>query len=164
MRLNQFALLLLAFIIISFLLSIFGVISVTVIDILSYSLLISGMVLVYSEGIRQNGLSVFLGSVIFLLGVYFLISENFSLNINEEISIPMIFIIAGAGLLVLHIVTSTRMIFLIISIICLSAGITLFIMNSRWNFKAFFNSVIPVLNYLWPMAIFLAIIILLLRK
>ena len=164
MRLNQFALLVLVFIIISFLLSIFSVISVTVIDILSYSLLISGMALVYSEGIRQNGLSVFLGSVIFLLGVYFLISENFSLNINEEISIPMILIIAGAGLLVLHIVTSTRMIFLIISVIFLSAGTTLYIINSRWNFTAFINSVIPVLNYLWPMAIFLAIIILLLRK
>lgn len=164
MRFNQLALFIIIFIIISFLLSVFGLILVTLTDILSYSLLITGMALVYSEAIRQQRLTVFLGSVIFLLGVYFLISKNFSLNINEEISIPIILIIAGAGLLVLHIVTSTRLIFLIISFICLSAGTTLYIMNSRWNIKAFFNSIFPVLNYLWPMVIFLVIIILLLRK
>lgn len=164
MRLNQFALLLIFFLIVSFLLLILDMISVTVMDILSYSLLISGMALVYSEGIRQKGLSVFLGSVIFLLGIYFLISENFTLNLGEGISIPIILVIAGAGLLVLHIVSSTRIIFLVISVIFLSSGITLLIIESRWSFRTFTQSFIPVINYLWPMVIFLAIIILLLRK
>ncbi|MBK9097051.1 MAG: hypothetical protein IPM14_02815 [bacterium] len=164
MRLNQIALIVIIFIIVSFLLTIFGVLPVTLIDILSYSLLIIGMALVYSEGIRQNGLSVFLGSVIFLIGVYALISENFTLNINKEISVPIILIISGSGLLILHIITSTRIIFLLVSIACLSSGMTLLILDSRWSISTFIHSVIPVLNYLWPIIIILAVFILLLRK
>ena len=164
MRLNQIALIVIIFIIVSFLLAIFGVLPVTLIDILSYSLLIIGMALVYSEGIRQNGLSVFLGSVIFLIGVYVLISENFTMNINKEISVPIILIISGAGLLILHIITSTRIIFLLVSIACLSSGMTLLIIDSRWSISTFIHSVIPVLNYLWPIIIILAVFILLLRK
>lgn len=164
MRLNQIALIVIIFIIVSFLLTIFGVLPVTLIDILSYSLLIVGIALVYSEGIRQNGLSVFLGSVIFLIGVYVLITENFSLNINKEISVPIILIISGTGLLVLHIISSTRIIFLLISIACLSSGITLMIVDSKWSIRTFTHSVMPVLNYLWPIIIILAVFVLFLRK
>ena len=113
MKLNDLAILIVLFIIISFLLSIFRIISITLIDILSYSLLIIGIALVYSESIKQNRLSVFLGSIIFLLGVYFLVSENFNLNIKEDMSIPIILIFAGSALLVLHISTSAKIIFLV---------------------------------------------------
>lgn len=164
MRLNQFALIIILFLVISISLSLIGILSVTIIDILSYLLIVVGMALVYGEGIRQKGLSVFVGSVIFLMGVYFLISENFTLNINDEMNIPLILIFSGSGLLVLHIMTSTRIIFLIISIVCLSSGITLFIMNSRWNLRTFSHSVIPVFNYLWPTIFILAFLLFLLQK
>lgn len=164
MKINDLAVLIVLFIIVSFLLSIFKIISITLTDILSYSLLIIGIALVYGETIRQNRLSVFLGSIIFLLGVYFLISENFNLNISEGMSIPIILFFAGSGLLVLHISTSTKIIFLIISIILLSAGLTLFIVNSHWSFGSFFQSVLPVLNFLWPVLIILIVLAFLLRN
>jgi hypothetical protein len=163
MRLNDLAIIVVVFIIVSFLLSLFNILSITFTDILSYSLLIIGIALVYGESIRRNRLSVFLGSVIFLLGVYFLISENFSLNISEVTSIPIILIFAGSGLLILHISTSTKNIFLIISIVLLSAGLTLFIVNSHWNISSFIQSFLPVLNFLWPVIIILILISLLLK-
>ena len=163
MRLNDLAIIIVVFIIVSFLLSLFNILSITFTDILSYSLLIIGIALVYGESIRRNRLSVFLGSVIFLLGVYFLISENFSLNISEVTSIPIILIFAGSGLLILHISTSTKNIFLIISILLLSAGMTLFIVNSHWNISSFIQSFLPVLNFLWPVIIILILISLLLK-
>lgn len=164
MKLNDLAILIVLFIIISFLLSIFRIISITLIDILSYSLLIIGIALVYSESIRQNRLSVFLGSIIFLLGVYFLVSENFNLNIKEDMSIPIILIFAGSALLVLHISTSTKIIFLVISILLISAGIALFIVNSHWNIESFLLSVLPTLNFLWPVLIIIIVLALLLRN
>lgn len=164
MRHYEFALFIILYFIISFLLSLFGILSLTFIDILSYSLLFSGIALVYSESIQQNGLSVFLGSIIFLLGVYFLVSENFSLNIGEGMSIPIILIFAGSGILIFHIVTSTRLIFLIVSIICLTSGMTLFIMNSSLSFKTFVRALIPVLDYLWPISILIVVLVLLLRR
>jgi hypothetical protein len=163
MKLNHLALLVVLFIIVSFLLSIFKIISITYTDILSYSLIIIGIALVYGESIRQNRLSVFLGSIIFLVGVYFLVSENFELTNSVGMTIPIIVILAGSGLLVLHISTSTNRIFLIISIILLTAGLTLLLMNSHWSIGLFIQSFLPVLNFLWPALIILMLIVLFLK-
>jgi hypothetical protein len=66
--------------------------------------------------------------------------------------------------LVLHISTSAKIIFLVISIILLSAGIALFIVNSHWNIESFFLSVLPILNFLWPVLIIIIVLALLLRN
>jgi len=163
MKLNHLAILVVLFIIVSFLLSVFKIISITFTDILSYSLIIIGIALVYGESIRQNRLSVFLGSIIFLVGVYFLVSENFELTNSIGMGIPIILILAGSGLLVLHISTSTNKIFLIISIILLTAGLTLLLMNSHWSMGSFIQSFLPVLNFLWPALIILVLIVLFLK-
>lgn len=163
MKLNDLAIIIVLFIIVSFLLSILNVIDITLTNILSYALLIIGIALVYGESIRQNRLSVFLGSIIFLLGVYFLISENFELNNRDGMSVPIILIFAGTGLLVLHISTKTKKIFLIISIILLSAGLTLLMLNSHLSIGSFIQSLLPVLNFLWPAIIILIVIALFLK-
>lgn len=163
MKLNHLAILVVLFIIVSFLLSVFKIISITFTDILSYSILIIGIALVYGESIRQNRLTVFLGSIIFLVGVYFLVSENFELTNSVGMSIPIILILAGSGLLVLRISTSTNRIFLIISIILLTAGLTLLLMNSHWSIGSFIQSFLPVLNFLWPALIILMLIVLFLK-
>ena len=163
MKLNGLAVIIVLFIIVSFLLSIFKVIDLTLTDILSYSLLVIGIALVYGESIRQNRLSIFLGSIIFLLGVYFLISENFELSNRDGMSVPIILIFAGTGLSVLHISTKAKKIFLIISIILLTAGLTLLIVNSHWSISSFFYSLLPVLNFLWPALIILILIVFFLK-
>jgi hypothetical protein len=164
MKLNNLAVIIIFFIVVSFLLSILKIVSLNFNDILSYTLLLTGITLVYSESIHQNGLSVFLGSIIFLLGVYFLISENFTLNIPEGLSIPIILIFAGSGLLILHITSSTRLIFLLVSVTCLLTGLIIFILNSRIKFRSAVYSVMPVFNYLWPVLIILVILIFIFRK
>ena len=73
MKLNGLALIIVIFIILSFFLLAFDVIPVSMTDVLAYSLLVIGVALVYTESIRLNRLSVFIGSVIFLFGGYFLI-------------------------------------------------------------------------------------------
>ena len=163
MKLNDLAIIIILFIIVAFLLSILNVIDITLTNILSYALLIIGIALVYGESIRQNRISVFLGSIIFLLGVYFLISENFELNNSNGMSLPIILIFAGTGLLVLQISTKTKKIFLIISIIVLSAGLTLLILNSHLSIGSFIQSLLPVLNFLWPAIIILIVIALFLK-
>jgi hypothetical protein len=163
MKLNDLALILILLIIVSFVLSAFNLISFSFPNILSYSLLVSGIALVYTEIIRQNRLLVFLGSVIFLVGVYFLITENFILNFGDAVYIPLILIFGGAGLLMLYISTATQKIFLYISIIFLSAGTTIIITNSHWELKTFFLSISPVFNFLWPVLIIFVILVFLMR-
>jgi len=163
MKLNDLALITILFIIISFVLSAFDVIPIEITEILAYSLLVIGIALVYSETIRQNRLSVFVGSIIFLFGVYFLISENFNLNISDDFYIPLILIFGGSGLLILHIATGAQKIFFYLSLIFLSAGIAIIIANSHWSLKVFYLSFLPVLNYLWPIAIIFLVLIYLMR-
>jgi len=163
MKLNDLALTIVLFIIITFLLSVFNILSIVFTDILAYSLLVIGVALVYTETIRQNRPSVFLGSIIFLFGVYFLITENFNLNISDAVYVPIILIFGGSGLLMLYISTSTHKIFLLISIILLTAGITLIIANSHWGLMSFFLSILPVLNFLWPVLIIFLLLIFLMR-
>jgi len=163
MKLNDLALIIVLFIILTFLLSVFHIISITLTDILAYSLLVIGVALVYTETIRQNRPSVFLGSIIFLFGVYFLITENFNLNISDAVYVPIILIFGGSGLLMLYISTSTHKIFLLISIIFLTAGITLILSNSHWGVRSFFHSILLVLNFLWPVMIVFLILIFLMK-
>ncbi len=163
MKLNDLALIIVLFIIITFLLSVFNFISINLTDILAYSLLVIGVALVYSETIRQNRPSVFLGSIIFLFGVYFLVTENYCLIIGDEVYVPIILIFGGSGLLMLYITTSTHKIFLLISIIFLSAGITLIIANSHWGVKSFLLSILSVLNFFWPVTIIFLVLIFLMR-
>ena len=163
MKLNDLALITLLFIIISFVLSAFDIIQIDFKDILAYSLLVIGIALVYSETIRQNRLSVFIGSIIFLFGIYFLITENFNLSISDDYYIPLILIFGGSGLLILHIATGAQKIFLYLSLIFLSAGVAIIIANSHWSLKVFYLSFLPVLNYLWPIAIIFVFIIYLMR-
>lgn len=163
MRLNDLALVIILFIALAFIFSFLGIITLSLTGIISYSLLIIGISLVYSESLRQNRLSVFFGSIIFLLGVYILVSENYILNLSESISVPTILFFAGSGLLVIHISTSTKIIFLILSVLFLSAGTTLFIINSHFRISSFIQSVLLILNILWPLLIVLGIFVFLMR-
>jgi hypothetical protein len=163
MKLNDLAIIIVLLIIISLILSAFDISPIALTNVLAYSLLIIGVAVVYIETIKQNRFSVFIGSIIFLFGVYFLITENFNLNIPEDFYIPLILIFGGTGLLMLYIGIATRKIFLFISIIFLTAGITLIIVKSHCGVVTFVHSFLPVLNFLWPMLIVFLLLIFLMR-
>jgi hypothetical protein len=163
MKLNDLTLIIILFIIVSFILSLFGIISFAFTDILAYSLLVIGAALVYTETIRQNKLSIFLGTIIFLFGVYFLVTEKFNLNPGEEYYLPIILILSGSGFLLLYTLTSVQKIYLIGSLVLITSGMTLLVISSNLAVKSFFFSILPVLEFLWPVIIILLILFFLLR-
>jgi len=163
MKLNDLALIIILFIIVSFILSLFGIISFAFTDILAYSLLVIGAALVYTETIRQNKLSIFLGTMIFLFGVYFLVTAKFNLNPGEEYYLPIILILSGSGLLLLYTLTSVRKIYLIGSLVLITSGMTLLVISSNLAVQSFFFSLLPVLEFLWPVLIILLILFFLMR-
>jgi hypothetical protein len=151
------------FIIVSLLLSIFGIFPVTLMNILSYSLLTIGISLVFSEAANQKKILIFFGSVIFLSGVLLLISENFYVNISAGKQLPVFLIFCGSGLLVIQIVTSSIRILLLISVVLLSAGLALLLFDSSWSFKSFINAVLPVVNFLWPVVLIILVLVFMLK-
>ena len=163
MKLTDIAVALIIFIIVTLILSFLNILSISFQDILSYSLITIGISLVYSEVIRQNRFLIFLGSLVFLAGIYFLITENFDVHIKEGMSLSIILIFSGSGLLMVYIGTSTQKIYLLISVILLSAGLALFLVKSNWSGSSFIKSLLPVVNFLWPIAILIVILVFLLR-
>ncbi|MCW9096576.1 MAG: hypothetical protein OQJ93_04230 [Ignavibacteriaceae bacterium] len=163
MRLNDIALVIAIFIIVSLILSFLNIISTSFTNILSYSLITIGIALVYSEVIKQNRLLVFIGSIVFLTGIFFLITENFDVHATSGMRLPFILIFSGSGLLMVHISTSTKKIVLLVSVILLSAGLTLLLVDSSWKLGSFIQSVLSVVNFLWPIAIIIVILVFLLR-
>ena len=159
MKLTDIVVALIIFIVVALILSFLNIISISFQDILSYSLITIGISLVYSEVIRQNRFLIFLGSLVFLAGIYFLITENFDVHINEGMSLPIILIFSGSGLLMVSISSTTQKIYLIVSIILLPAGLVLFIIKSNWSGSSFIQSLLSVANFLWPIAILIVILV-----
>jgi hypothetical protein len=77
---------------------------------------------------------------------------------------PIILILAGSGLFVVYLTSRLKKYILIISVILLTVGVTLIIAQSHIKFGSFIQSVLPVLNFLWPVIIIAALIIILASK
>jgi hypothetical protein len=163
MKTNDLAIVILIFLLTAILLSVLNIIALSFSDILSYLMIAVGAILIYSETIKQNKLLIFLGAIIFLLGIYFIITNNFEVQINSSLGIPIILIFLGSGLLAVHITTSTNKYFLIGSITLLLVGLILLLINSHSEMGSFIKSLLPVINFLWPISLIIIILILLLR-
>jgi len=164
MKTNYITVIIIAFIVISMLLSLIGVISFSFIEILTYSVMIIGIYFVYSEVSEGNIFLVFLGSVIFLAGIYYLVVDYFNLQMMNGIIAPIILILAGSGLFIVYITSRLKKYILIISVILVTVGVTLIIAKSHFKFDSFIQSVLPVFNFLWPVILIAVLIIFLVRK
>jgi len=163
MKLNDITIVIIIFIIISFLLSVLNIVSISFLDILSYSLITIGISLVFSEVMKQNRFLIFVGSIIFLVGIFFIITENFDVHIKEGVSLAIILLFSGSGLLVVFISTSTTKIYLLASFILLSTGLILFLINSNWKIGSFIQSLFPVANFLWPIVLIIVVLFFVIR-
>jgi len=164
MKINYITIIIVSFIIISILLSLIGIISVSFTEILTYSVMITGIYFVFSEVSDGNVFLVFLGSVIFLAGIYYLVVDYFNLQLMNVMIAPIILIFAGSGLFIVYITSRLKKFILLVSVILLTVGSTLIIAQSHFKFGSFIQSVLPVLNFLWPVIIIAALIILLVRN
>ena len=163
MKLNDIALAIALFIIVSLILSLLNILSISFTNILSYSLIIIGIALVYIEVIKKNRLLIFIGSIAFLTGIFLLITENFEVNTTGGMRLPFILIFSGSGLLMVHISTPNKKLILLASVILLSAGLTLLLVDSHWQIRSFTQSLLSVVNFLWPVAIIIVLLIFLMQ-
>ncbi|MFI5236619.1 MAG: hypothetical protein ACHQLA_01620 [Ignavibacteriales bacterium] len=163
-KLNQIAGILAGFIALSLLLSLVGIISFNFSEILSYSLIVLGIYFVYSEAGGGNIILVFVGAVTFLAGTYFRVVDYFNLKTNAGLILPIILMFSGAGLFIVYLAANVKKIFLILSILLFAMGLTLMLAQSHFKIYSFLQSVLAVLNFLWPVIIIVVLIVLLVRN
>jgi len=161
---NAITVLIVSFAIISLLLSWTGILNIPVSDIISYTLLITGFGLVYPGIMHESKVLVFTGTVFFLIGVLFLITDHFNITIDEYIISPVILLSAGSGMLMVYVTIKSRRMHLYLSLILLTAGVTVVVSENHFEAGRLIKSIPHFLNYYWPVVIILVLIIVLIKK
>lgn len=164
MKTNLVAAILLALFFIFILLSVTGIITISFSVIVSYLLLIGGMVLVYNAILKENKIETFIGAVFFLSGIFFLISENFDVMISNLLIVTILLLIFGSGFFIIFITNPGKRIHFYLSLVLLAAGLILIITGTQFKPLTLLNSLLPIVNYLWPPLIVLFLILVLMRR
>lgn len=133
-------------------------------ELLGYMLIIYGLGLFYSSFIRKKKISVFIGSGLFLFGVFLILLGNFELGEIEQILIPTIIFILAISSLMLYLMDTNNRTALTITSILFATAIGVFAIYSTRRFNNYFGNLINVLGVYWPVIIILVIVIILVNR
>lgn len=155
---------LLIFLVLSVLLKIVEIINISYTELAGYALIFYGIGTVYiSMGKKKRNL-LFIGAVLFLIGVELIIVNNYDFLSLSNVVLPSIFFILGTAFMVLFIDDLSNRLLLVISIIFLISGILFFTKLGTFNFPDFLKSTLSITVKYWPVIIIVTALILLLKK
>ncbi len=159
---------LLLFLSLSVVLKFFGLIHFTGSEIISYALIFYGIIVVYNSLGRNRKYTLFSGTVIFLAGVLLFIINNFLIFWNAAIFVPSALLITGIAFLMLFVDEPHKspkgwlsQKFLIIGIALIVPGLLAVIFNGQFNISSFYEAIIKIITYYWPVALIAAGILIL---
>ncbi len=145
-------------------LRIFGIINTSSGEILSYVLAVYGIVTVYISMGKNKRLNLFLGTVIFLSGIILFVTNNFDFYRISGILLPSVFLITGAGFLMLFIDNPSEKTVLTLAVIFIVFGMILTVILGTFSIHSFFNAILYIAQKYWILAIILIMIILLIKR
>ncbi|HEY7750850.1 MAG TPA: hypothetical protein VH917_01055 [Ignavibacteriaceae bacterium] len=164
MRNKTVAALVLGFIVVSVLLTVFGLIDIKPEEVLGYSFIILGLSLVYPAFKANQKLIIFVGSAIFLTGIAVIIFSSFELIASTKFITPLLLIIGGISLLIVYLSETIKKLFLIISVVTITSGVVLIYFQKPASVSIFLDSILPVFESIWPAFLILIVIIILVRR
>jgi hypothetical protein len=161
---NKVTAFLIFFLLISFLLRIFGIIDYSLTVISGYVLIIYGFTRVYSAFGNQEKAALFGGTVLFLVGIILFLSGSVDFPTPARMVIPSFMFIMGTGFLILFIDDYYNIVLLIVSAAFLLLGISATILWGNINPASFIDNIGVVTIRYWPIVLIAAGIMLLFRK
>ena len=152
------------FISVLILLRFIGVISINNDELIGYSLITYGLSLFYSAYIESRKPFVFIGSTIFLIGVFFFITGNFEFENTDKIFVPAVIFILSISSLMLFLSDTGFKLGMYAAIILFTAGIGALALMSSHGFDNFINYTVNIFKIYWPVLIILLAVITLVNK
>lgn len=150
--------------IITTLLSLFGIVSLSAMDIAAYSFLFWGISFFYSSYLKQHQVGIVIGSVFFLTGTVLFVFTQFEILNFGTVFVPSALIIIGISLLIANLLTKVNIIAVIFSFLSLFAGIWLLISRGTATVDLYFSAVKTLVKSYWIVILFLGMIIFLVAK
>jgi len=155
---------LLTFLALSILLKFWGIIDFDNREIFGYGLIFYGISLVYiSFGNNQRG-RLFIGSIIFLSGLFLYIISKFEFFKESTLLIPALLLIFSISFLMLYLDNLRDKTVLLVSVLFFISGTIITIYNGEISFPVFLNAIWHItLNY-WPVVLIAVGIILIIHR
>ena len=155
---------LLTFLALSILLKFWGIIDFDNREIWGYGLIFYGISLVYiSFGNNQRG-RLFLGSIIFLSGLFLYLISKFEFFQVSVLIIPALLLLFSISFFMLFLDNYHDRTVLLISVLFFISGTVVTLFNGEISFPVFLNSIWHiVLNY-WPVVLIAVAIILIIHR
>ena len=164
MRNNLIIVYLVIFISVLILLRSFGVIIINNDELIGYGLITYGLSLFYSAFIQSRKLFTFIGSTIFLIGVFFFIMGNFEFEKTDKIYVPAAIFILSISYLMLFLSDRSFKFGMYAAIILFTSGIGTLALMSTHGIENFITYTINIFNIYWPVLIILLAVIALVNK
>jgi len=144
---------LLTFLALSILLKFWGIIEFDNLEIWGYGLIFYGISLVYiSFGNNQRG-RLFIGSIIFLSGLFLYIISKFEFFRVSTLIVPALLLLFSISFFMLFLDNYHDKTVLLISVLFFISGTIVTLYNGEISFPVFFNSIWHItLNY-WPVVL-----------
>ncbi|AFH47922.1 Hypothetical protein IALB_0210 [Ignavibacterium album JCM 16511] len=141
-----------------------GLADFSLIEMISYIFLVAGISLWFNSFVESNKGGIFTGSFVFLSGIVLAVESSFTIWNPARMIFPSIFIISGISLLFVYMSDKNKIVFLILSLLLLAAG--MFYLFDRINFKTyvFIEAVWEIILRFWFVIILIAFIIFIMAK
>ena len=155
MRNNLIIVYLVVFISVLILLRFIGVISINNDELIGYGLITCGLSLFYSAYIESRKPFVFIGSTVFLIGVFFFITGNYEFENTDKIFVPAAIFILSVNSLMVFLSDTSFKLGLYAAIILFTAGIGALAIMSTHGIENFIDYTVNIFKIYWPVLIIL---------
>jgi len=164
MRNNLIIVYLLIFISVLILLGSIGVIRINNDELIGYGLITYGLSLFYSAYIERKKLTIFIGSAVFLAGVFFFMMGNFEFENTDNIYVSAVIFILSISSLMIFLSDTGFKLGMYAAIILFTAGIGTLALMSSHGIENFITYTVDIFKISWPLLIILLAVIALVNK
>ena len=164
MRNNLIIVYLVIFIYVLIFLRFIGVIVINNDELIGYGLITYGLSLFYSAYIESIKLFIFIGSIVFLIGVFFFIVGNFEFENSDKIFVPAAIFILSVGSFMIFLSDPGFKVGMYAAIILFTAGMGTLALLSPHGIENFITYTVDIFKKYWPVLIILLAVIALVNK
>ncbi len=150
---------LLLFLALALILKLFGFIHLSGWAIFGYALIFYGISDVYLSLGKNRKISLFFGTVLFLIGILIYVLNNFLIFWGMAVLIPSVFFIPGIAYLMLSYDNPSVKKYYIIGIVLILAGLFTTVINGQFNFSSFYHSMLKITSYYWQIVLIITVIL-----
>ena len=141
-----------------------GVININNDELIGYGLITYGLSLFYSAFIESRKLFIFIGSTVFLIGVFFFITGNFEFENTDKIFVPAAIFILSVSSFMLFLSDTGFKLGMYAAIILFTAGMGMLALMSPHGIENFITYTVDIFKKYWAVLIILLAVIALVNK